>query len=193
MRGINFLGQVGNSIDPAFKVSPKYYGNGDLMNGQWWPLEICALRDGAHGQTQAGISGEKGEGAYSVVVSGGHDYPDRASGNELLYCGTDSNDSAPTTNTHIMLDSVGKHPVRLIRSHNLDSPYAPNMGFRYDGLYNVVSYEMLDPPDSQRQRHRFKLVRVVGQDPIRGGDSPETRPTRQEREQYQKYKRFTGK
>lgn len=31
------------------RVSCNYIGAGHLQNGQWWPLQICALRDGAHG------------------------------------------------------------------------------------------------------------------------------------------------
>lgn len=31
------------------RVSCNYIGAGGLQNGQWWPLQICAMRDGAHG------------------------------------------------------------------------------------------------------------------------------------------------
>ncbi|KIK62389.1 hypothetical protein GYMLUDRAFT_164905, partial [Collybiopsis luxurians FD-317 M1] len=31
-----------------------------------------------------------------------------------------------------------RHPVRVIRGHTLDSPYAPAQGYRYDGLYKVA-------------------------------------------------------
>lgn len=52
-------------------------GSNDLVNGQWWPIRICAIRDGAHGEQEAGISGKTGHGAYSVVVaSGGYDDKD---------------------------------------------------------------------------------------------------------------------
>lgn len=46
-------------LDKTFeeKVSCNYVGAGDLVNGQWWPLQICALRDGAHGAHEAGIHG----------------------------------------------------------------------------------------------------------------------------------------
>lgn len=92
-----------------------------------------------------------------------------------------------------MLESVDGKPIRLIRSHNADSKFKPKYGFRYDGLYNVAEVERIDPEDSVRQRHRFKLERVAGQDPIRGGDVPEARPTEQERGEYEKHQRLSGK
>lgn len=54
-------------------------GSNNLINGQWWPLRICALRDGAHGAQEAGIYGQEGKGAYSVVVAAGG-YADRDNG-----------------------------------------------------------------------------------------------------------------
>lgn len=92
-----------------------------------------------------------------------------------------------------MLESVDGKPVRLIRSHNAHTKYAPEVGFRYDGLYNVTEVERMDTVKSIRQRHRFRLVRVAGQDPIRGGDGPMKRPTAQEIEQYNTHQRLSGK
>ena len=44
--------------DFAGKVSCNYVGAGDLVNGQWWALQLCAIRDGAHGEVEAGIHGK---------------------------------------------------------------------------------------------------------------------------------------
>ena len=44
--------------DFAGKVSCNYVGAGNLVNGQWWPLQLCAKRDGAHGEAEAGIHGQ---------------------------------------------------------------------------------------------------------------------------------------
>ncbi|KAK3710483.1 hypothetical protein LTR37_010326 [Vermiconidia calcicola] len=204
LRGIKFAtskkeGQKGggDSILPEHKVNAQYWGNGDLQNGQWWPLQICALRDGAHGVSQGGIAGKVGDGAYSVIMSGGvnsagQKYPDEDYGDIVLYCGTDSDNGAPTDYTQKMLDSIGNNPVRLLRSHKLKSDYAPEKGFRYDGLYDVVSVERLDPANSLRQRHRFRLVRQPGQDRIRFS-GPEVRPTQQELDEYKKHQRMSGK
>lgn len=199
MRGIQFLGDDGSSIpdriDDKWKkkvISAKYFGDGDLLNGSWWPLQICALRDGAHGVSQGGISGQAGQGAYSCIMSGGHDYPDVDEGHVVLYCGTDSFDGSITEYTQRLIESVKTgNPIRLIRSHKLQSPYAPLKGFRYDGNYVAVSMERLDPVTSLRQRHRFRLERCPGQDPIRGGNGPERRPTNQELEAYKTHQRRT--
>ena len=49
-----------HSIEKDFigKVSCNYVGAGDLVNGQWWALQLCAIRDGAHGEVEAGIHGQ---------------------------------------------------------------------------------------------------------------------------------------
>lgn len=203
MRGIKlgkraFLEEkgTGDSIEPGYKgqIPAAQYGHNGLVNGQWWPLWVCALRDGAHGHMMQGISGRTGKGAFSCVISSGEEYDNVDNGDEVLYCGTDSTDGKVSEHTKWMLESVKNgRPVRFIRSHNLRSEYAPKEGLRYDGLYDVVSYDNVDGPDSLRQRHRFRLVRCAGQDPIRGGDSPATRPTWQEIEKYKAHRRYTGK
>jgi len=190
----NYEDKMTDKIDPEYegRANPKFHGNGLLLNGQWWPSQLAAVRDGAHGATIAGISGTEGKGAYSCIMSGGHDYPDEDNGDKVLYCGTDSTDGSVTEPTRRMLENVenGKH-VRLIRSHNLKSPFAPEIGFRYDGLYKVVSSQNLDGSNSSRQRHRFKLERLPGQAPMRGS-GPEKRPTEQEMEAHRKDKRLRG-
>ncbi|KAK5726415.1 ubiquitin-like with PHD and RING finger domains 2 [Elasticomyces elasticus] len=181
-------------IDDKYKgrASWKFHGNGLLLNGQWWPTQLTAVRDGAHGATIAGISGAVGEGAYSCVMSGGNGYDDEDNEDWVLYCGTDSNNGKITDATLRMLESKenGK-PVRFIRSHNLHSPFAPEIGFRYDGLYKVVSSKNLDGSNSIRQRHQFRLERLSGQTPIRGTE-PEKRPTAQEVHAHKSDKRLRG-
>lgn len=128
-------------------------------------------------------------------MSGGSDnkYEDEDHGDWVLYCGTDSSDGSITEPTQRMLESeTNEQPVRLIRSHNLGTEYAPGIGFRYDGLYKVVSHEMLDTATSLRQRHRFRLERLPGQAPIRGGSGPEKRPTAQEMKAHEKDRKLRG-
>ncbi|KAI6914126.1 hypothetical protein KC318_g2020 [Hortaea werneckii] len=179
------------------RVSCDHHGSESIVNGQWWPLQLCLLRDGAHGQSQQGIHGKKGHGAFSCVVAGGlapdnQPYPNIDEGNTVYYCGTDSNDGSVTEGTSRLIESKeSRKPIRLIRSHNLKNEYAPEKGFRYDGLYTIVDFEMLDPPNSKRQRHRFKMVRVPGQPPMRGtGDGK--RPTKEELEQLELHRNFSG-
>lgn len=98
MRGIKFSlkgtkKEGGDSINPNYQdvVPAKVHGQNGLVNGQWWPFQICALRDGAHGLTQGGISGSKDKGAFSCILSGGTDskgqtYPDVDEGDVVFYC-----------------------------------------------------------------------------------------------------------
>lgn len=178
------------------KVDFHTFGSNGLSNGQWFPTQLTTVRDGCHGKSQAGISGKVGEGAYSCIMTGQSGYPDEDRGDEVLYCGTDvpvSDSESPTVtkDTQLLLDSVAHgHPVRLIRKSTLKSPWAPQVGYRYDGLYDVKEFEKLKVPGNHNAaRHRFRLVRCPGQDPIRGTGS-ESRPTAQEIERFKMDKRF---
>lgn len=58
-------------IDDQYVTTPyKVFGHNGLVVGQWWPMQICALRDGAHGMRMAGIAGSQTTGVHSIVVSG---------------------------------------------------------------------------------------------------------------------------
>lgn len=73
MRGIlvdTSGGKVKRSIEPSQIRNSKIVGHNGLTVGQWWPFQICALRDGAHGSMMSGIAGGENEGAFSIVVSG---------------------------------------------------------------------------------------------------------------------------
>jgi hypothetical protein len=183
-------------------VDPKQHGNGLLINGTWWPTQLAVLRDGGHGSSQAGITSHPEKGAFSVIMAGGLDlqskpYPNIDHGDEVLYCGTDNAATAtviePSKDTKAMIvNHESKCPVRLFRSSNLGSPYAPEQGFRYDGLYEVADFELMDPPTEKRQRHRFRLVRCPGQGPIRY-EGLAKRPTKEELHEYEKDKRNRGR
>jgi hypothetical protein len=174
------------------KLSALYFGNGSLVNGQWWPRQICAVRDGAHGAMIAGITGIKGEGAVSVVMSGAeYNEDDEDNGENVWYCGTASNDpTGPTEATNYLILSLeNQRPVRLMRSSNIpNSPFKPSHGFRYDGLYDIVEKELIS---KVRQHYRFRLVRQRDQPPIRY-KGVEARPTPQEIEALQKLERDLG-
>ena len=182
-----------HKIDPtyAFKVDCSYFGSGEIEIGQWWPMQLCAMRDGAHGEMEAGIHGKTGQGAFSIVVSGGG-YSNIDNGDTLEYCGTSGTKGSPTTNTNHMLKSFkdGKQ-IRVLRSSSLhtDNPYRPAKGLRYDGLYVIDSFEILDEDTAM---HRFKMTRVRGQTPIRY-QGVGARPNEEELSQFAKIKELFGK
>ena len=178
--------------DYAFKVSAHYIGAGELINGQWWPLQICLIRDGAHGEIEAGICGELGKGVFSIVVgSGGYDNIDN--GDVIQYCGTSGSNGKETGNTRLMMESLNRgNAVRVIRSgtanNNKKTVYQPASGLRYDGLYEVVEDELLHAATAM---HRFKLERLSGQHPIRY-KGVEARPTPEERRSYDSIREKLG-
>jgi len=179
-RGID---RTTDSIEPSWKgrFSAKFYGEGPLVLGQWWPTQLTTVRDGAHGSVQGGIFGEKEKGAYSVVLSGAGRtlYDDKDDGDEIWYSGTDGKDFTPTENTLRLIETcdILHNQVRVFRSHQLhkNNPYRPVAGLRYDGLYEVVEKKLVD---REKQGYKFRLVRCKGQCPIRCGDNAAARPTR---------------
>jgi SAD/SRA domain len=183
------------SKDYLGTVSCNVWGENNLQNGQWWPLQICAKRDGGHGEIEGGIHGQVGKGAFSVVLSNG-EYDDRDEGDRILYCGTSGSGGEPSAGTSRLLEtyrsyqSGSPHPVRVIRTAKLpkDNPYRPAKGLRYDGLYDVISYEVLH---AETAMHRFELRRRAGQDPIRY-IGVEARPTDEEIAEFAKIRGLLG-
>jgi hypothetical protein len=174
--------RTGDRLDPAYRrLRANYYGQGDLVLGQWWPTQLSTVRDGAHGSAQAGIYGEKEKGAFSIIVAGGSGYDDKDMGDEIYYSGTISKDDTATDATIRMLESYKlRNPVRVLRSSNLalSNPYRPERGYRYDGLYRVIGYQLVKQEGAV---HRFQLVRLPGQNPIRSEKGqPSSRPTQWE-------------
>ena len=60
----------GPSIDDDYKMDWHFHGEGHLVNSDWFANQLCAVRDGAHGSAQGGISGIKEMGAVSISMSG---------------------------------------------------------------------------------------------------------------------------
>ena len=174
------------------RVSCSNIGDNGLHNGMWWPYQIVAMRDGAHGEIEAGIHGQSGEdkGAYSIVLSSGG-YGDVEERETIYYCGISGTDGQVTTGTKFMkMTARLKNPVRVLRLAALsaDNPYRPLKGIWYDGLYDVVSYKVLD---EETAMHQFHLTRRQGQDQIRYKGA-EQRPTREQLEEYAKTRKLLG-
>ena len=175
--------------DYPFKKDSNFYGEGHLTNGQWYPFQICAVRDGAHGEKEKGVSGKPGNGAYSVILSGGS-YDNNDQGNDVTYYGTKGKEGLPSpSTTHLMRSLTLGTPVRLLRTAKLpaSNEYRPAKGVRYDGLYDVVSqtHEFKTPEEEKQALYSFHLVRRPGQDPIRN-EGESRRPTERELIEYAK-------
>lgn len=161
------------------------FGHNGLQVGDCWPLQIAALRDGAHGRRIGGISGKVTEGAYSVVVSGMYDELDQDYGDIVHYSGSNSHDNKDrhepkiSEATKCLQRSITtQRPVRVIRSSGSGSRFAPAAGLRYDGLYRVARSSI------ERNGHggayiQFRLERLGNQPPI-----ALNRPTHQEQRDF---------
>ncbi|KAF4556085.1 Hypothetical protein D9617_1g079600 [Elsinoe fawcettii] len=197
--GVDLLHGLKYSAKDSISIRPNYplkrdgavFGNNELVNGQWWPFQMCLVRDGAHKSAMGGIAGRTGTGAFSLIMAGGLDpsgkpYPDKDEGETVWYCGTDGKEGEISSGTQLLLDNYTQGlALRFMRSAKAShSPYKPAQGIRYDGLYKITDYEILG---RAKERHRFKLVREPGQDPIRY-QGPGVRPTRQELEAAQRLK-----
>jgi len=140
-------------FDPPYRrTSPKAYGHNNLAVGKWFPLQIKALADGAHGDRMAGISVGP-EGPYSIVASSSGEYEamDQDKGDILYYCGSGSHEnelsvSPETRGTKNLLKAeISKRPIRVLRAGGRHKGQRPKSecGIRYDGLsvlgllYNV--------------------------------------------------------
>lgn len=85
----------------------------------------------------------------------------------MKYCGTQGSLNLPSAGTTLLLKSYEKQQsLRLLRSASLpaSNQYRPARGLRYDGLYLITDFEVLD---EETAMHRFFLSRVDEQDPIR--------------------------
>lgn len=123
---------------------------------------------GVHRPLQKGISGSKAEGADSIVLSGGY-ADDTDFGDEILYTGEGGRD--PATGDQVRDQRLNRGnlalarssqlglPVRVIRGAGAGSRYAPEAGYRYDGLYRVASFWM-EEGVAGYYVWRFRLVKA---------------------------------
>lgn len=185
MRGImiNSGPMVSYLMNPRFpNRNCNVVGHNGLEVGDWWPLQICALRDGAHGARISGIAGSKANGAYSIVVSGKYENLDADRGDMLSYSGSQALENtdpevpiiSPYTEA-LRLSFQLRRPLRVLRCSRSNSPYSPSKGIRYDGLYTITGEE------TRFNTHggayiRFKLTRNANQLEI-----DLTRPTAREK------------
>jgi hypothetical protein len=169
----------------------KVFGHNGLAVGTWFPFQLKALFDGAHGASVAGISGHAEFGAYSVVISGMYDDLDRDEGDRVWYSADGSHTNVDNRSiTHMSNSTRSLHtslangnPVRLLRSSKGKYQYAPSIGIRYDGLYRVTA--------SRQQRNangglyeQFRLERMPGQPPL--ADLYLDSPTQQQRADFER-------
>ncbi|KAH8148550.1 uncharacterized protein LAJ45_07261 [Morchella importuna] len=160
---------------PHTPASHRRTGPGDLglVVGDVWPDRESMHREGVHASLQAGICGDHNYGAYSIVANGV--YRDEDKGDEIWYCGTDAKgDRRPTSYTKYLMRSVALgNPLRVFRGKDCPGTFAPQKGFRYDGMYLAVDKRQpprnFTKPAKGEGNFEFLLRRVEGQAAIQKG------------------------
>jgi hypothetical protein len=143
-----------------FKLSAATRGDNGLEIGQWWPLQICAVRDGAHGALQAGIYYDR-DGAISVILgSGGYTNTDNL--HEIWYSGTAEKGSGGLSDsTEAMVKAIElKQTIRVLRKADPSNLHAPTEALRHGGLYLVTAKELVV---SMTRLTKFERVSGGGQ------------------------------
>ncbi|XP_064476386.1 E3 ubiquitin-protein ligase UHRF1-like isoform X2 [Ornithodoros turicata] len=152
-------------------VPPNHFGAiPGVEVGTQWKFRVQVSEAGVHRPHVAGIHGRDGEGAFSIVLSGGYE-DDVDEGDEFTYTGSGGRDLSGNKRTaeqscDQVLTRMNKalalncsaqfndkkgaeakdwqagKPVRVVRNckGRKHSKYCPEEGNRYDGIYKVVKY-----------------------------------------------------
>ena len=98
-----------------------------LIGSSWWINTASALRDGIIGCVDDFLSVDAHR-AFAAVLTGGHEMPG-STDDELLLKMTKG-----YYRLKLMKILAEHKPIRVIRDYRMQSPRAPKVGLRYDGL-----------------------------------------------------------
>ncbi|KAI5275193.1 hypothetical protein E4T47_01716 [Aureobasidium subglaciale] len=159
--------------------------NGDLgfKPGDWWINPMFAFHDGIIASTTSDSCVTTCfQQAYALLL---------ADGDEL-----DCKDPAHFTYRSTPGDArryrlcagtlASRQPIRVLRSHTLRSFWAPRAGIRYDGLYKVSGWRIVQDPATKAINYHISFDRLTSEPPI---DSVLQHPTADELDDYAEYKR----
>ncbi|KAM0755932.1 hypothetical protein T439DRAFT_376209 [Meredithblackwellia eburnea MCA 4105] len=170
--------------------NPKKFGSQPgIPVGKTWEFRMGCSQDGIHAPVVAGISGNVEVGVWSIALSGGYE-DDIDLGYAFTYTGSGGRDlkgtkanpknlrTAPQSsdqeftamNAALQYSVTTKKPIRVIRGFKGKSCFAPETGYRYDGLY-LCTAAWQDIGESGFKVCRYSFVRLPGQPaiPIREG------------------------
>lgn len=163
---------MGRSLSRARALSSNGYTFGELVGhpvGSTYPGRREAMRAGLHDNWVPGISGTPEQGADCIALNRGY-VDDEDHGDWILYTGAGGNDPASKRqvadqhithhhNAALVYSEENGLPVRVLRGYRGEKPYAPETGYRYDGLYKVTRHWAETGRDGFRI-WRFHLVRL---------------------------------
>ncbi|CAD0095890.1 unnamed protein product [Aureobasidium vineae] len=82
---------------------------------------------------------------------------------------------------------ASRRPIRVLRSHTLRSFFAPRAGIRYDGLYKVSGWRIIQDPKTKAVHYYISFDRLPSEPPL--GPILE-HPNAEELDDYREYKRI---
>ncbi|XP_029168586.1 uncharacterized protein LOC114938707 [Nylanderia fulva] len=130
--------------------------------GSWWGIRMDCSRDHMHDPFDKDIH-EGPFGVVSICTSHTNMNEDVDLGNFLTLTGQVFNEDQPDADPFLR-NYKNQIPLRLIRSYNLQNDIAPNTGYRYDGLYIVISC-WIGVASNGIKYNKFTLMRLAGQEP----------------------------
>lgn len=164
-----------------------------IKEGKTFKNRADLAKAGVHPPLMKGISGSQEEGADSIVLSGGYE-DDQDYGRKIIYTGAGGRD--PSTGKQIEDQKLERDnlalaqskleglPVRVSRGHGHQSPFSPNSGYLYAGLFHIEDY-WREKGDAGFYVWRYRLVSAspsVGIDEVK-----------EDREEYNEAPRRDGK
>ncbi|KAI5367416.1 putative PUA-like superfamily, SRA-YDG superfamily protein [Septoria linicola] len=172
---------------PGVRLSPmvaRKAGHLGFEPGDWWISPLFAYRDGIidSGSSEGGIVCD-GEAAYAVVMTGG-DEVFGGDGETIRYRAR-SNDPGRYRLSAASIES--RHPIRILRSHTLNSMWKPRTGLRYEGLYKITGWSVKHNTRTNEVDFVVKFRRLPAQAAF---ETVLARPWTEEVEDYREYKRL---
>ncbi|KAF2216261.1 hypothetical protein CERZMDRAFT_81401 [Cercospora zeae-maydis SCOH1-5] len=172
---------------PGARLSPsvaRKVGHLGFEPGDWWISALFAHRDGIiDSASSEGRIVADDDAAYAIVMAGSDEVfsPD---GQNIQYRAR-SSDSGRYRLTAASPES--RHPIRVLRSHRLNSAWRPRAGLRYEGLYQIVGWSLKFDKKSNETVYTVNLKRLAGQVDF---ETVLARPWSDELEDYKEYKRL---
>lgn len=146
------------------KISRCWYGPVlGFPPGSWWGIRMDCSRDRMHEPFNADIH-EGPFGVISVCTSHTNVNEDVDLDDYLTLTGQVCHEEQSSADPFIR-NYKNQIPLRLIRSYNLQDNIAPNTGYRYDGLYIVISCWIGVASDGTKY-NKFALMRLTDQESL---------------------------
>ncbi|KAF2756851.1 hypothetical protein EJ05DRAFT_511633 [Pseudovirgaria hyperparasitica] len=117
----------------------KKHGGLGFVPGSWWINGMFACHAGIIDieTTDGGVCFDE-HGAYAVVLKDDSEVEGSSPHTFTYRCGARDRGRFRLTGA----DSKARWPVRVLRSHALNSLWAPKVGIRYDGLHRVIGWSI---------------------------------------------------